>query len=256
MSSPQSQLGKRPALCLTSRHGVKRRRTWADKIVERQSANGTEEDTHRVSQRQKQIDLGKDTLAYDCFVNNISREDRKPQHPMTPLATQKCSRRSFVGQIKRWRKMLFDFKSDLDSVNALKSGDVKTERNCGAKEGSSVGACLGVLEHGLLDGSKVPGVDSAVGKLTGTCTESASPLNASTHASTDSGTPLCADDLSDYEEDDGVVLDDMGNLVSIEPGRDISLASRSLDARKFECEIEPVEASMQEPAEKNIFDSF
>lgn len=218
MSIPESQLGKRPALGLSSRNGVKRRRTWADKIVERQSANGTEDDLHRVAQRQKQIDLGKDTLAYDCFVNTVAREDRKPQHPMTPLATQRCSRRSFVGQIKRWRKMLFDFKANMDSAKASGSRDGKSESTPGTGE-KSIGACQEVLEDGLPACPKVlhEDEDMAATKVSRIGTEYASPPNASTHVSSDADSPLCADDLSDYDEDDGVVLDDMGNLVSMKP---------------------------------------
>lgn len=238
MSTLESQLGKRPALGLSSRSGVKRRRTWADKIVERQSANGTEEDMHRVAQRQKQIDLGKDTLAYDCFVNAVSREDRKPQHPMTPLATQKCSRRSFVGQIKRWRKMLFDFKANSDSANALKLGDGNTESNPKSGE-RSFGSCQETLEHGLPVCPKVLVVDMAAPKLSSIGAEYASPQIASTHVSSDADTPVCADDLSDYDEDDGVVLDDMGNLVSMKPVRNASSALQCVNEREIETISEP-----------------
>ena len=63
----------------------------------KQKANGEETDEHRVAQRQKQIDYGKNTLLYDAFVAEVPRDARLPRHPMTPLVTQKCSKRSFVG---------------------------------------------------------------------------------------------------------------------------------------------------------------
>lgn len=235
----ESQLGKRPALGLSSRNGVKRRRTWADKVVERQSANGIEDDLHRVAQRQKQIDLGKDTLAYDCFVNAVSREDRKPQHPMTPLASQRCSRRSFVGQIKRWRKMLFDFKANVDSVEASKSGGGKAESS--PEPGKrSFGASQEVLGDGSPTRPKVLVQGMAAPTVPSIGTEYASPPNTSTHVSSDADTPLCADDLSDYDDDDGVILDDMGNLISMKPAGNVNSASQ--------CLIEPSVESSSEPA--------
>ena len=75
----------------------KRDRTWVQKVSAKQKANGEETDEHRVAQRQKQIDYGKNTLLYDAFVAAVPRDARLPRHPMTPLVTQKCSKRSFVG---------------------------------------------------------------------------------------------------------------------------------------------------------------
>jgi Histone RNA hairpin-binding protein RNA-binding domain len=209
MSAPRSQLGKRTAPGAASGLRFKRQRTWADKVAEKQTAKGTEEDQHRVAQRQKQIDLGKDTLAYDCYVSAVAREMRKPQHPMTPLATQKCSRRSFVGQVKRWRKMLFDFNADLDAAKV----ETRTgENSCpyaAAKSGSICNNAQVEAEGSIANATPRGNSDRD--------DEASSPQVLSTIAGSDEGGPSYVDDLSAYEDDDGVVLDDNGDVISITP---------------------------------------
>ncbi|KAL4855654.1 IMPACT family member in pol 5'region [Chlorella vulgaris] len=64
-----------------------------------QDAPMLESDPHRLAQRQKQIDLGKNTLGYQQGRN-------KKQDPMTPDVYQMCSKRAFEGQVKKWRRQL------------------------------------------------------------------------------------------------------------------------------------------------------
>ena len=89
------------------------RSSWSTVVEGLALANGTEEDEHRVSQRQKQIDYGKNTIAYDRFAAVKPREKRVRGDPMTPIAKQKCSKRSFAGQVTSWKKKVYDFVANL-----------------------------------------------------------------------------------------------------------------------------------------------
>jgi len=60
----------------------------------------------RLKQRQKQIDLGKKTLGYQRYADFVPRNKRKPWHPKTPDRTKICSKRSWDGMVRKWRRML------------------------------------------------------------------------------------------------------------------------------------------------------
>eukprot|EP01129_Flabellula_baltica_P009378 TRINITY_DN3820_c0_g1_i2.p1 TRINITY_DN3820_c0_g1~~TRINITY_DN3820_c0_g1_i2.p1 ORF type:complete len:210 (+),score=33.04 TRINITY_DN3820_c0_g1_i2:245-874(+) len=53
---------------------------------------------HKLSQRQKQIDYGYNT-----------KDKRRREHPRTPNKHQMCSKRSWDGQIRKWRRELHAF---------------------------------------------------------------------------------------------------------------------------------------------------
>ena len=66
-------------------------------------------DPDRLKFRKKQVDIGKNTVGYKNYVENVPREKRQlfnPIHPMTPDVHEKISRRAFCGKIKVWRKNL------------------------------------------------------------------------------------------------------------------------------------------------------
>jgi histone RNA hairpin-binding protein len=68
-----------------------------------------EEDAHRLEQRQKQIDLGKNTLGYQRYLSAVpraSRDKTNASHPRTPDKLAKQSKRAFFGQIRAWRRAL------------------------------------------------------------------------------------------------------------------------------------------------------
>ncbi|KNE62590.1 hypothetical protein AMAG_07792 [Allomyces macrogynus ATCC 38327] len=60
----------------------------------------------RLAQRQKQIDYGKNTIGYQNFTATIPRHKRRRTDPHTPDKNQECSTRSWVGQLRRWRRQL------------------------------------------------------------------------------------------------------------------------------------------------------
>lgn len=66
-----------------------------------------ETDPHRISQRLKQIEYGKNTIGYYKYSRAVSRDSRRRGlDPETPDARQACSKRSFDGQVRKWRRAL------------------------------------------------------------------------------------------------------------------------------------------------------
>jgi len=76
-------------------------------------------DEQRLVQRQKQIDYGYRTVGYLRYRLLVPKEKRKPEHPRTPKKAQGCSKRSWDGQLKKWRRDLHLW--DPDSMEAFKA---------------------------------------------------------------------------------------------------------------------------------------
>jgi len=79
-----------------------------------------ESDDHRLSQRQKQIDYGKNTVGYENFIKLITKEKRLKEHPRTPDKYQVCSKRAWDGQVRKWRRQLhaYDPEGELSDDDA------------------------------------------------------------------------------------------------------------------------------------------
>jgi len=63
----------------------------------------------RLETRQRQIDIGKNTPGYKNYIDTIPKDKRKKGDPQTPNKYQVCSKRSWDGQIRKWRRMLHKF---------------------------------------------------------------------------------------------------------------------------------------------------
>jgi len=82
-------------------------------------------DEQRLAQRQKQIDYGYRTVGYLRYRLLIAKDQRKPEHPRTPKKTQGCSKRSWDGQLKKWRRDLHLWDPDnADAFKALLNSDL------------------------------------------------------------------------------------------------------------------------------------
>lgn len=77
-----------------------------------------ETDDHKIQQRLKQIGFGKSTKGYETYVTLVTKHMREidnEDHPVTPRANQKCSKRSWDGQLKKWRRLLHRWDNVLQS---------------------------------------------------------------------------------------------------------------------------------------------
>ena len=90
-----------------------------------------ETDPRRLEQRQKQIDRGKATEEYKLYLSRVPIETRVHAfryeiHPVTPNKTQGCSKRSWDGQVRKWRRLLHAFADSDKKGGAAPAGDNAT----------------------------------------------------------------------------------------------------------------------------------
>lgn len=231
-----------------STHGVqdrplKRRRLWCETVTLRALANGVETDVHRISQRQKQIDFGKNTPAYDRFNKLCPRPLRRFGDPMTPLPNQKCSKRSFAGQITSWKKRVYEYVAKLDEGeeggNIAQGEDGPASDAIKGKERSSISkddALIKIPETGEKETKETKDHTNQTNTKSSEqepFTVSSSTATTSVEASVDEATRdeprSCDDDVdvnmmdvdmfSDYSDMEGIELDDQGNVVACATSR-------------------------------------
>lgn len=82
-----------------------------------------EKDCVVLERREKQIEYGKNTLAYDKYTDAIPVNARRSHHPRTPKKHIKYSRRQWDGMVKAWKKNIATF--DFDSETPLPEGSRK-----------------------------------------------------------------------------------------------------------------------------------
>ncbi|KAJ0397735.1 hypothetical protein P43SY_007203 [Pythium insidiosum] len=103
---PRDDAAKRMKGNRSSERPVHPRTMERDTSVVRTMATERETDEHRLSQRQKQIDYGKNTLGYDRYCAQVPRHKRRKGDPMTPDKTLKVSKKGFDAMVRRWRQAL------------------------------------------------------------------------------------------------------------------------------------------------------
>ena len=99
-----------------------------------------ETDPHRVSQRQRQIDFGKNTIGYQRYLEQYPNKSKRPRNlPRTPDVHKKCSKRAFDGQVRSWRRKLHEWDLPEREDGAAASGRVDTSPtdHAGSKNGDA-----------------------------------------------------------------------------------------------------------------------
>ena len=73
-----------------------------------------ETDAHKIKQRQRQIDYGKNTLGYARYLELVDRAMRKPSDAWTPDVRARASKRAFDGMVRKWRRALHAYDPPVD----------------------------------------------------------------------------------------------------------------------------------------------
>jgi hypothetical protein len=73
------------------------------------SNNSSTAEYKRLYQRQKQVDIGKNTTEYAKYCERVPKPKRSSSDPKTPNIYSNCSKRCWDGMIKKWRRDLHQY---------------------------------------------------------------------------------------------------------------------------------------------------
>lgn len=107
----------------------------AKEIKKRNNELDFETDPHRIQQRQRQIDFGKNTIGYQRYLEKYPVKRKRPRHlPSTPDVRKKCSKRAFAGQVRAWRRRLHEWDLPENGVGGtpMASGTTSRDADYGA----------------------------------------------------------------------------------------------------------------------------
>ncbi|KAI8463344.1 MAG: histone RNA hairpin-binding protein RNA-binding domain-containing protein [Monoraphidium minutum] len=168
-----------------------------------------ETDAARLAQRQKQIDLGKNTQAYRNYIKAVPRHKRKlkgkDMHPSTPDISLKASKRCWQGMVRVWKKKLHFY--DDQAAAEGEGGQPHQPAQARREEGHAAdygrrgdmgawrgGRTVGEQQHGGQDGRSQPDNHTIAGRVTpskrqhnGGSTEDGSPSDHSGAGQRDAG---------------------------------------------------------------------
>jgi len=101
-----------------------------------------ESDVRRLAARQKQIDIGMNTVGYQRFCEAVPVDKRTKEHPKIPDIHQVCSKRSWDGQVRKWRRMLHDYDPESGTRDEQDDEDLGSDNE--ADEESNEAHCSNV----------------------------------------------------------------------------------------------------------------
>jgi len=114
-----------------------------DKKPKKEKARETDE--RRLVARQKQLDIGKNTIGYKKYAEQTCISKRTKGDPKTPEKHQVCSKRSWDGQVRKWRRQLHLFDPNEVLEENLLEDEVEEEEESEKLESNGVTINLGVI---------------------------------------------------------------------------------------------------------------